>query len=400
MSRLITESIVADMVKEISEQISEAIAEPGFDNQNPPAAPGVPPTQTPINTQGDTNTTDIAQQAPNAAFVKNSISQSLPFMLGFVQPLNGPVGFVFGNKQREDTSIPDTANTEDQIITRKLVETNIREVKLDFTNETIEDINRLFGNNFPDYFDQFQKSGGEVWNGPNGEIARFFLQLGMHRMTAKINNDFIGWLQEVATDKGSNVMATYAEMANIYGIIGELRESLYKSTHKSGSVWLLVTPKIAAFLSSTVGSTMNNGADVYNIGRTYPTNTRNGYVMTMGDIDIYQYDAKKDVTGGTGPSSETDGELLMGFTGGPGVSSIFYMPYKEYIVQGGDDYSTGQSTVFYRVRDAWCTNPLDTYDKSQLTPELPNYDTTNVRGENKSQYVVKASVTFGQTLLA
>lgn len=398
MEKIISESAIKDLVEEISSKLSEAVTEPGFDGQSGgTVTPGA---------EGDTNTTDIAQQARKEAFVKNSISQSLPYMMGYVQPLSGPVGFVFANKQKEDTSIthpnnpPNTVpdDPKDQIVTRKLVETEIREVLLDFTNEAIEDINRLFGDNFADYYDQYQRSGGEVWEGQNGEMANFFLELGQQRMTAKINKDYTDWLQLAATKKGQATIATYSEMANIYGIIGELRESLYKSTHKSGACWILVTPKIAAFLSSTVGSTMNNSAAVYNVGRRIASNKQNGYVMTMGDIDVYQYDKFHDVTGGDFGDSELTGEIFMGFTGGPGVSSVIYMPYKEYLVQGGGDYYTGQSSVFYRVRDAWCTNPLDTFDQSQIIPELDNRPAPP-REANLSQYIMKVDITFGERLI-
>lgn len=399
MEKIITETSIKELVSEITAEIVEAIAEPGFDSQTGGAG------SSPVNTEGDSNTTDIAQQARREAFVKNSISQSLPYMMGYVQPLSGPVGFVFANKQREDTSVTHPANPpapvptdpKDQIVTRKLVETEIREVVLDFTNETIEDMNRLFGDQFPNRYAEFQKSGGELWEGQNGEIATFFLDLGQQRMTAKINRDYTDWLEKVATVKGSANIAAYTNMANIYGVIGELRESLFKSTHKSGACWILVTPKIAAFLSSTVGSTMNNSADVYNTGRRRASNKQNGYVMTMGDIDVYQYDKLHDVTGGDQADTEMTGEIFMGFTGGPGVSSVFYMPYKEYLVQGGDYYS-GQSNVFYRVRDAWCTNPLDTYDQSQTIVELDNAP-ASPREANLSQFIVKANITFAEKLI-
>ena len=247
MEKIITESIIKDLVKEISEEI----AEQGFDNINPintPPATGEPShgayNQTAINTQGDTNTTDIAQQANKQNLAINAISLSLPYMIGYVQPLNGPAGFVFGCKQRGDTSVvhpviqgtptvPESAS--DEIITRKLIQTEIREVTLDFTNEAATDIEQLFGNNFGVSFERFQQSGGEIWDGPNGPLAKFFLYIGMQRMTAKINKDFTDWLEEVATFKGTVDIPTYDRMANIYGAIGELRESLFKATGKSGS---------------------------------------------------------------------------------------------------------------------------------------------------------------------
>ncbi len=347
----------------------------------------------------NTNSTDIAQQAKETSFVKNSISQSLPYMLGFNQPLDGPVGFIFGMKQRQNTSMP--GNATDEVITRKFIETQTREIEMDITNEVVEDISRLFGTHFDDNFNKFQMSGGEVWDGPNGPLATFFLYIGMQRMTSKINTDFITWLSQISTMKGTAVITQYSEMAKIYGIIGELREALYKNTKKSGRCWILVSPKIAAFLSSTLGSTMNNSADAYNQGKREVTNLENGYVLTMGDIEVYQYNfyGTPEVTGGTQADTEDAGVIYMGYTGGPGVSSIFYSPYKEYIVQGGEDYQSGQSNIFYRVRDEWSTNPLDTYDKSQSSVILPDGTIPDITKDNKSQFVVGVDITFNEKLI-
>ncbi len=401
--------------------INEAIAEPGFDAMaNPTVAlattspDGAPdyadssPTSTEIaiNTAGDTNTTDIAQQAPKTKLAKNSISQSLPYMIGYVQPISSPVSFVFGLKSRSDTLITQPVvdgesvapRGEDEVITRKLVTTEIREIEIDMTNEVIQDIDTLFGEDFRYSMERFEQSGGEVYSTDN-QLERFFVYLGLQKMTAKINKDFVDWIDTVATLKGTAVIADYTEMENLYGVLGELREALYKSTHKSGSTWALVSPRIAGFLASSVGSRMSSGADVFEQGRIKPNNQMNGYVMTLGDMDVYQYDFLNDVTGGESDTTEATGEIYVGFTGGPDVSSVYYSPYKEYIVQGGEDYYSGQSSVFYRVRDAWNTNPLDTYNISTVTSSdiLEGTDPTE---DNKSQYIVKAAVTFTTSLLS
>jgi len=329
-------------------------------------------------------------------------------MIGYNQPMTGPAGFVFGLIERNETKIPsaDPISADDQIISRKLVETEIREVRLQMTNEAATDIERMFGTDFPDHFKAFQKSGGEVWLGTNKKIAKFFLDIGMRRMANKINFDFVKWLDKTATKKGSVDIPTYAESTNIFGAIGELREALYKATAKSGQPWILVSPRIAAFISSTLGSTGSTGATSFEQGRRIPSDKINGYVLTMGDIDVYQYDFSQQkapikidpkVVGGMKPgtASEDEGKIYMGYQGNEADSaSVYYCPYKEYLVQT-EDYNTGQPTVWYKVRDAFITNPLDTYDDTQptaaLIPPMPT--------DNTSSFIMSCDVTYSAKLI-
>ena len=61
----------------------------------------------------------------------------------------------------------------------------------------------------------------------------------------------------------------------------------------------------------------------------------------MTSIEVYQYDFNKTPShGGDGADSENKGTIIMGYSksAGSGTSSIYYMPYSEYIVQGGEDY--------------------------------------------------------------
>jgi hypothetical protein len=355
-----------------------------------------------IKLMEDTNVTDIARQAPKASpLSRNIIGLSLPALISFVQPLNSPEGLVFGLSHRGDTQIVSTVNdtNDDIIILRKLIQTQTREVILDLTNEAIEDINSLFGNNFPEIIRNFLENGGEIYNdGNDNGIDNFFLSVAQNRALQKTNNSFMTWMQSEATNLGGVNIATYDDMSRIFGAIGELREGLYKRTHKIGKPWLLVSPRIAGFLSSTVGSTMNNGSLAYNLGQKDPNNTINPYVMTMGDIEVYQYDPNTRLAGGTSNTTETTGTMYMGYYGNQNSASIFYHPYKEYFVKGGDDYGTGQSNVFYRIRDTWHTNPLDTYDKAIDNTIIEN-STANPIGTNSSQYIVTCDITFGENLI-
>jgi len=388
MERILSESIVQEITTNIIQEV-----EAGFDDYKPTGTT-VPPSE-----QGSTYTADIAQQVPKVQIAKTAISLSLPAMIGFNQPMKGPAGFVFGLVQRDETSVthsnpPNVPEPEDQIISRKLVETGIREVKLQMTMEAMTDIERMFGNDFDDQFKAFQKSGGEVWEGPNKNIAKFLLDVGMRRMANKINYDFVEWIQKVSTKKGSVALNSYAEITNLYGVIGELREALYKSTKKTGPIFVVCSPRISSFMVTTLGASLSNGSDLTEMGRPIPLGTHAGFAMAAGDITVFEYEFKKDVTGGMPSTTETDGEIIVGFgqRSGPNAASIYFTPYKEYLVAGGADYETGQSNVFFRMRTAWETNPLDTYDQSTTTPVIESLD-------GKSQFLMRAQVTFGSSML-
>ena len=380
---------------ETFDALADPVAPPGpRTNQPSPATPNAP-TEHPIGTKSQ----DIALQAPKVLLAQNSISASLPYMIGFVQPLESSVGYVFGLQKKNKTKIG-VASDDDYVVMRKLVETQVREVVLDLTNETAEDIQNLFGDNFPLNYDRFIKSGGVLWDGPNGPLARFFLSMARQRITAKTNKDFTDWIEKVATLKGATTIAAWDKMEELVGVIAELREALYKGTGKSGQYWILVSPKIAAFLSTYYG-TQYNDANILQDGARKPRGIEGGYVSTIGDIDVYQYDFYKTpaVTGGTKADSESDGKIYMGYRGSAGTSSVYYMPYNETIIQGGESYFDGQSNVFYRVRDAWELNPLDTFDGSIDDPNIGTAPQPDLTETNKSSFIVQADITFSTKLI-
>ncbi len=392
-----------------------------------------------------TGQSDIAQQVPKTRLARNVLTQSLPYMIGYVQPLFTPSGFVFGFKDRKDTQIthpdfpysekqppsakptgnlpgtspapgdieypsrttspadPQTTadeagldgtiapvfptdtpdNDEDPLIIRRLVETEVREVVFDMTNEVIEDIKRLFGEDFPQLLQKFINQGGELYGFESntdvlsGTLESFFLPQMMNKSVSKINSDFIEWADSTAKNIGTATIITLADMPTIFTAIGEMRETLSKETNKSGSVFILCTPRIANYIAGTLGMTNSNGSEVLERGKPNQNPHLNGFIGQFGDIKVYQY---------RGPRSDTQESIIIGFDGenGPNTASVYYHPYKEYIIQGGDDYMTGQSSVFYRVRDAWGVNPLDTFDGLQTDPI-----TVPVSGE--SQYLIKAN---------
>ena len=352
---------------------------------------------------GGTTTSDIAQTDPKLAFAKPVTSQSIPEMIGYNQQMNAPQGFVFGLTSRSKTSIanipypaspvapasPDTP--EDLIITRKSVNTAIRSIAVSTTNEVEQDIMSLFGNDFARMYGNYLSSG-EV---ESNQVAQYFLDYGEWKLNQKINDDFMTWIETEASDKGTLAIATIDDMPRIFQAFGELREALYKSSGKSGRTWCIVSPRIASFLTSTVGAVSANRAEWFENGRKIPNNKINAYVCTLGDMDVYQYNFLDDVVGGTGLTTEATGEIYMGIEGGPNSSSIYYNKYKKYIVKGGSDAYTGQSTVWYKVRDDWSTNPQDTYDSSTAIT-----DVSALEGTNSSSYLVYANVTFGESVLS
>jgi hypothetical protein len=404
------------------------------------SSPNAPETISP-----GTGSTDIAQQAPKARLARNVLTQSLPFQLGFVQPLTSPVSFVFGFQDRGNTdithsdfpltnkqppsaeryglppgtpptaaeithpstsrnpsdpqtiadtdglggenpaapSVPSPANPEDPIIIRRLVEAQVREVIFDMTNETIQDIDSLFKDEFPELLQKFIDRGGELYGFDtnsdvySASLENFFLPQMINKATAKINTDFINWADDVSSKLGTVTIPTLQDMSNIFTAIGEMREALSKNTNKSGSVFILCTPRIANYIAGTLGMTNSNGGDFLERGKPNQNPHLNGFVGQFGDVKVYQVRGSRTVT---------DESIIMGFDGemGANTASVYYCPYKEYIIQGGDDYMTGQSSVFYRVRDTWSTNPLDVFAGDFGNPEgVPTVT-------DSSKYLVKA----------
>jgi len=352
-----------------------------------------------INLTSLTEETDVQDIAPTASNLTNiavpAVSQTLPFMIGYVQNINASQGFVFGLTSRDKTSIsnpdyPATPNNpaspdtpDDLIVTRSLIQTSERGVNISVTNEVEHDVMTLFNPTL---------SNTEFYGGENGKIGQFFLEYGNWRLNNKTNADFMNWLDGVCTVKGSATIDNYAEMDKILGIIGELKEALFKQSGKSGRTWIIVTPRIANYLSTVNGFVNHNNSEWFMNGRKIPSTSINPYVGTFGDTDVFVYNSSS-LAGGTSATTETSGEIFMGLLGGPGTSSIFYTPYKKFVIKGGSDSYTGQSVMFFRIRDAWMLNPQDTLDENTTGTELPEPN-------NNSKFVVKADISFTETLLS
>ena len=358
--------------------------------------PGDARTTVNVGTEGDTNTGDIAQTAPKVGFAHSVASKTLPAVLGYVQPMDSPSGFVFAMKKgpavnqdsvepylkgNEDGTTtgptPGKAGSEDLQITRKSVNTGIREVLIDCTNELTQDINSLFGDNFNRlmkkylYYDgtdvdmqnDFELSTTADKESIDVPMAKVFIQYASWRMSRKTNEDFVAFLSGVAKPLGSYTVTTAEEIHNVKGVVAELKDYVYTNTGKTGRTWVLSSPKIINYLLM-MSSTCAPDNKLMKDGKRIAKSSDYNYVFTCGEVDYYQ-----DV-------NITD-EVYCGITGDAGVASIFYTPYKEYFVQGGEDYYSGQSNIWFKLRDAWTTNPLD-----------------NGTGTADSQFVAKATVTF------
>ena len=366
--------------------------EAGFDGQTI----GTAGTTVNVGTEGDTNTGDIALTAPKVGFAHSVASKTLPALLGFVQPMSSPSGFIFAMKkgpaENQDSTEPylkgdvdgnntgptaGTAGSEDLQITRKSVNTGIREVLIDATNELTQDIQSLFGDNFAKLFkrylyydgtdvdmeNRFEINTKEDKESTDIPLANFFIQYATWRMSRKTNEDFINYLGTVATKMGNYEVAQADDIQNIKSVVAELKEQVYSKTGKTGRTWVLASPKIINYLLM-MSSTCAPDNNIMRDGKRIATSVDYNYVFTCGEVDYYQ------------DSNITD-ELFVGLSGEAGVSSIFYTPYKEYFVQGGEDYYTGQSNVWFRLRDDWTTNPLD-----------------NGKGANSSDFVAQAGINF------
>jgi len=320
--------------------------------------------------------TDISQQAPKSRLARNVLTQSLPYMVGFVQPLTAPVSFVFGFKDRKDTQIghvdfpasnqftPETGkgdnksyttrnpadpitlageqdglggtvpavqadvtppHPEDPVIVRRLVETDVREVVFAFTNEVIQDITALFGPDFPDLLQTFINQGGELYgfpeSGSDTGLQSFFLPQMMNKATSKINTDFIEYVDTIATPLGTVTIPTLQDMNVVFTAIGEMRESLSKKTNKSGSVFVIATPRLANYIAGTLGMTNSNGGWYLEKDKPNQNPNMNGFIGQFGDVKVYQY---------RGSRTDTTENIIMGFDGenGPNTSSVYYHPIK------------------------------------------------------------------------
>ena len=342
----------------------------------------------------NTDIQDIAKTEPNLAAVATpAVSQTIPQMISYVQNINAPQGFIFGVVPRAKTSInnpdypatpsqpaaPDTP--DDLIITRTSVNTNERNVVISFTNEVEQDIMNLFDPN----------DSSMNYFGRDEKVSQFFLDYGNYRINKKTDDDFMTWLGLKATNKGSTTISTYAEMDKILGIIGELKEALFRQSGKQSRTWIIVSPRVAAYLATINNFVNHNDSVWFNNGRKHPDTSINPYVGSFGDTDVFMYNSNV-LPGGSTGTTETTGFIYMGLLGGPGTASIFYTPYKRYILKTGSDVDTGQSALIFKMRDSWSLNPQDTKDQAMSGTDIPNTD-------GISKFVVSSSITFSESLI-
>ena len=198
----------------------------------------------------------------------------------------------------------------------------------------------------------------------DGKMASFLISYATWKMTKETNIDFITWIATVATNMGSFEITSPSEIGDIKSAIGEMKANLYEKTGKTGRTWVLASPRTINYLSMIKTSCLPDNFNTRDGNRQRTAQDYN-YVFSCGDTDYYQ-----DI-------NITDESIYVGLQGGPESSSIYYTPYKEYFVQGGENYYTGQSNIFFRLRDAWVTNPLD-----------------NGTGTTDSEYIMRSTVSY------
>ena len=366
---------------------------------------------------GGTSTGDIAVTIPKFDFAKATLSRTLPALVGYVQKINSPSGYIFAMRPQSgydaigpvpkgiDPLDPDNTEyrtvgnvppetiisvngargydqAEDAMIVRKAVTTTMREVKIITTNEVEQDINALFGNNFEerymDYLSVPEYESGSV-NLEQKKLSKFFFDYGSTQMVKKTNKAFTDYLGTVATPLGTvDIALADILSAKISIALGQMQSALIGGRKKvAGRFWIIADASIASILGSLSGISNDD------IPNRIPSTLENTFVTTVGNIDVY---ASPDITNGT---------VYMGVIGNGNISSIYYTPYNEYMVHSGDDPYHGQSNVFFRVRDDWCTNPLDTFTDAQ--PDSSNSAVTEVT--NRSDYVVKAVINIPNIII-
>lgn len=373
---------------------------------------------------GDSNS-DISKTVGKVGFAKATLSKTIPAMVSYVQPINGPTGYVFGFRSKgvsgSDTGVannnsidniefqgtngeygegatppsggtpippqfplddvttisvlnPISSNTaEDFMITRKSISTKLREVKVDITNEVEQDVVSLFGDNYASMYYEFVNQDTE---NSMSKIASFFFEYATTQMIKKTNSEFMTYLDGVATPLGT---ATITTTDSLIFALAEMQSRLYGQDRKkvAGRTWVICSPNIASALSVS-GETFS-GWDKKQEDRA-PRSLENTYVCTLGNMDVYS------------STDLADGGVVMGIIGNANTSSIYYTPYNEYMIAGAADAYTGISNVFFRVRDDWVTNPLDTFTGTQPIPSAgstPEYPTLDVNEGVNSDYIVK-----------
>lgn len=340
---------------------------------------------------GGTVATDIAGIEQKSGFSKATLSRTLPALVGYVQPLNSPVGYIFGFRPKglsgstpievqtlstepDGTTVtnPISHNTaEDFIITRKTVSTGLREVKIDMTPSVEQDVLALFGGHFEEDYHTFLDPST---SGKLDRVASIFFEYSSTQMVKKTNKSFTDYLGTVASPLGSATITAADATGQLSIILGKMQSSLMSKRNKmAGRFWIICSAEIAAMLS-TMG-------DIYygeSKSDREPTPTENTFVTTMGNMDVFM---SPDVAEGT---------IYMGILGNANTSSIYYNPYNEYMINGGADPYSGVSNVFFRARDAWSTNPVDSFGGTQPATG----SNTDVIESTASDFVVKAVVTL------
>lgn len=367
---------------------------------------------------GSDSNSDIAKTVRKAGFAKATLSKTLPAMVGYVQPINGPTGYVFGFRPKgtvsgsntgvTNSNTPDNIETqgvngevglgeispgpttisvlnpitnetsEDFMITRKQVSTGLREVKVDITNEVEQDVIALFGDNYADMYYEFLDPSTD---GMLSKVASFFFEYATTQMVKKTNFDFVTYLDVVATPLGT---ASITTTDSLVFALAEMQSKLYGPERKkvAGRTWAICSPDVASALS--VSGEVFSGWDEKAEDRV-PQSLENTYVCTLGNMDIYS------------STDLADGGVIMGIIGNANTSSIYYTPYNEYMIAGGADAYTGISNVFFRVRDDFVTNPLDTFNKAQPLASVggsPEYPAVDVIEGTNSDYIVKGILTL------
>jgi len=376
---------------------------------------------------GSSSPVDIATTLPKAGFAKATLSRTLPAMVGYVQELNGPVGYVFGFRPKgtsgstnagngthvTNSNTPDNIEyqgtngevgpgavspgattisvtnplsnetSEDFMITRKKVQTGLREVKIDMTNEVEQDVISLFGAHFKELYYDFMDPGRTA---TLSRVAWFFFEYATTQMVKKTNTAFVNYLKNVGTDVG--IAAGIDNVDKVIFALGEMQAKLYGAPRKkvAGRTWVIAAPEVASILSTT-SEVLGDGFGEKQEDR-YPRSAENTFVATIGNMDVYS------------SSDLANGEVIMGIIGNANTSSIYYCPYNEYMINSGADAYTGISNIFFRVRDTWVTNPLDTFDNTQPVAEqigdngYPPVDVDEDATLNNSDYIIKGTLTI------
>jgi hypothetical protein len=259
----------------------------------------------------------INQEVLVGAIDKILIKESIARRVSDIQPLKGPVGIISGAQWDKTTGKITIAKQDIEAATRK--------IRTEFTIETLQDLQGIYGESFYDF------------------LAHYITD----ELVYKIDKDFLTMAQARATTKDT-LTFTEAENGKWLSSIGQsISVTVNKglcdlpiSDNRSAQGWAVVSSNVASLLAGTLNDDNSEGLD----------DESPSYLGRIGGVDYFiDY---------THPNDGVD-SVLFGIKGnGYSKGSTIYSPYNKQWIDT-INAETGEQIFFLMDRTAMEINPLD-----------------------------------------